>query len=160
MSDAQGRLYPRGGLRDSLSVWGSNGPFDLNAASPTILEANGVSPSAIPSILARRSQAPFKSIGEAADFGVPPGRFIVGGYNIWTLRATARLRNPDGTSSETVRSAAAVVKLLDARTYFQEPVHVLRYYDDAWSQFAIAPPPGPRPAALSLNGLNPGANIR
>jgi hypothetical protein len=39
-----------------------------------------------------------------------------------------------------VRTAGALVKLLNREQYFQMPLHVLRYYDDDWSQFAISPP--------------------
>jgi general secretion pathway protein K len=138
-TDAQGRLYPQGGLRDSLSVWGSNGPFDLNTVSPAILETLGAPPAIIPLVLARRTQKPFRNVNEAGDMGLPTNRLMLGGNTIWTLRATARLRQPDGNSSDTVRSASAVLKLLDRAAYFQEPVQVLRYYDDAWSQFAVTP---------------------
>src|SRR6202012_379355 len=37
-NDAQGRLYARGGMRDCLSVWGSHGPYDINTASPAVME--------------------------------------------------------------------------------------------------------------------------
>jgi hypothetical protein len=37
VADADGRLSPRGGLRDSLSVWGAIEQFDANAASPALL---------------------------------------------------------------------------------------------------------------------------
>jgi hypothetical protein len=39
-----------------------------------------------------------------------------------------------------VRISSAVVKLMDRRQYFQIPVHVLRYYADAWSPSAMLPP--------------------
>src|SRR5262249_21272734 len=64
------------------------------------------------------------------------------GISIFTLRATARLRAPDGSFSDVVRTAAAVVQLtrpLPGRPRIGYPVHVLRWYDDAWSQ-AIVPP--------------------
>jgi hypothetical protein len=143
VADPAGRLYPHGGLRDCLSVWGSQrGPFDLNTAAPAILEAFGVPRASIAPLLTRRAAQPFARLQDAAEFGVPAGRFIVGGNLIWTLRATARLRRADGPS-EVVRSASATVKLLlDRQRYWQNPVHVLRYYDDAWSQFALTPPPG------------------
>ena len=70
--------------------------------------------------------------------GVPTGRMRIGGNVIWTLRASARLKRPDGTPSETVRTSSATVKLLDPKN-FAIPVHILRWYDDAWSESAIAP---------------------
>lgn len=137
--DAGGRLYASGGLRDCLSVWGGSGPFDINAASPALMEAVGVPQEGVTAIVNRRRIQPFKNMNEAGQLGFPTPRLSTGGNVIWTLRATARLRRPDGTQSETVRTASAVVKLLDRRRYFAMPVHVLRWYDDAWSQSAVAP---------------------
>lgn len=153
VADPSGSLFPHGGLRDCFSVWGSNGPFDINTASPALLEGFGVPRSAIAALLARRTERPFRNVQEAADFGLPSGPFMTGGNRIWTLRATARLRNPDGSPSEVVRSASATVKLLDPRFRWDIPVHVLRYYDDAWSQFSLTPPALPlalipRPGAV------------
>ncbi|MGH9557848.1 MAG: general secretion pathway protein GspK [Bryobacteraceae bacterium] len=138
--DSNGRLYASGGLRDCLSVWGGNGPFDINSVSPALMRALGVSPEVAQAVVARRQAGPFKNIAEARDLGADSGRLGIGGNYIWTLRATARLRRQDGSPSDVVRTAAAVVKLVDARQYYMEPVHVLRWYDDAWSQSAIAPP--------------------
>ena len=79
----------------------------------------------------------------AAPSGLPPPRLMIGGNVIMTLRGTARLRRPDGSPSEVVRSAGAVVKILDPEVYPMMPVHVLRWYDDAWSEAAVAPPATP-----------------
>ncbi|HVO99445.1 MAG TPA: hypothetical protein VMT15_15345 [Bryobacteraceae bacterium] len=135
----QGALYATGGLRDCVSVWGSGGGFDINTVSPALMAAAGVPPDAVHAIVARRTAVPFKSLGELAELGVPPGALGLGGNYIWTLRATARLKRPDGSPSEVLRTASATVKLVD-RKRFQIPVHVLRWYDDAWSEAAIVPP--------------------
>jgi general secretion pathway protein K len=140
VTDSEGRLYARGGLRDCLSVWGSAGPFDANTASPALLEAVGVPRSAVAQIVARRTVLPFKNQGEVAALGAATQHLGIGGGAIWTLRASARLRRPDGSPSEIVRTSSAVVKLMDRRQYFQMPVHVLRYYADAWSPSAVMPP--------------------
>jgi general secretion pathway protein K len=139
VADSDGRLYPRGGLRDCLSVWGSSGPFDANTASPALMESLGVPPSGVAEIVKRRLVRPFKNAGELGSVGVPTPRLGIGGNSIWTIRASARLRRQDGGPSEVVRTSAAVVKLMDRRQYFQSPVHVLRYYPDAWSQSAVVP---------------------
>lgn len=154
VADSEGRLYARGGLRDSLSVWGSMGPFDVNTASPALLEALGVPRSAIPQLLAMRLAKPVKSLGELSSLGISAPRLGVGGNSIWTLRATARLKRPDGLPSDVVRTSAAVVKIISAPANQMPliPVHVLRYYDDAWSQAAIAPP-GPPPQIPSNGGV-------
>jgi general secretion pathway protein K len=149
VADEEGRLYPRGGLRDCLSVWGSQGPFDVNTASPALLESVGLPPDAIEAIVRRRVQAPFKNLREVTALGIPINRLNVGGRSMWTLRATARLRRPDGTPSDVVRSAAAVVKVIPPPPPLRQgPVQVvvLRFYDDGWSEFGIAPP------AVSPNG--------
>jgi hypothetical protein len=97
----------------------------------------------VSAIVARRSAQPFRSIAEVNGMGFATPRMNVGGNVIWTLRATARLRRPDGSPSEFVRTASATVKLLDPRQFYLMRVHVLRWYDDAWSQSAIAPPASP-----------------
>lgn len=137
--DSTGRLYASGGLRDCLSVWGGAGPFDINTVSPALMQAVGVSSEGVAAIVARRNLKPLR-IGDMADLGFPTPRLSVGGNVMWTLRATARLRGPDGRPTEYVRSAAATVKLLDPRRYSLAPVHILRWYDDAWSEAAITPP--------------------
>lgn len=139
LPDSEGRLYASGGLRDCVSVRGSLGPFDINTASPALMEAMGMAPDAVAAVVKRRTAQPFNSMGEVTALGVSAPRMMTGGNYIWTLRATARLRRPDGGPSEFVRTASATVKLLDPRSYPQMPAHVLRWYDDAWSQSAIAP---------------------
>jgi len=135
-ADSEGRLFARGGLRDCLSTWGSVGPFDVNTASPALLEAIGVAPGDVATILDKR---PFKTMGDVLQVTSAAPRLTVGGgRTIYTVRATARLRRADGMFSDVVRTASATVKLLDPRQPVY-PVVVLRWYDDAWSQ-GIVPP--------------------
>jgi general secretion pathway protein K len=157
-NDSEGRLYARGGLRDCLSVWGGHGPYDINTSSPALMEAIGIAPAAIAQILARRYVLPFKNMGEVQSLGIAAPGLTVGGNLMWTLRATARLRLPNGTPSDVIRTSAATVKLLDRRAYFQMPLHVLRYYDDAWSELAVAPP-GPVTGPVVPGGAAPGAPV-
>jgi general secretion pathway protein K len=143
ISDAQGRLYPRGGLRDCLSVYGSQGPFDANAASPALLEAMGLNPQQVDDVMRRRAAQPLRP-ADLQQMGIVNPRITVRGFPfMWTLRATARLRRPDGAPSDVVRSAAAVVKRWTDARHGGAPVHVLRFYDDAWSEFAVRPPLAP-----------------
>jgi general secretion pathway protein K len=135
----QGQLYPRGGLRDCLSVWGSIGPFDVNGASPALLEAIGVNPSDVQRVVAQRTQRPFLDMNEVRGIGVTNPRLRVGGNSMWTLRATARLRRPDGTPSDVLRSASATVKYWSDQLRHPTPVQIVRYYEDAWSEFSIKP---------------------
>jgi general secretion pathway protein K len=139
VADSSGALYASGGLRDCLSVWGGLGPFDANTVSPALMAAIGIPPGAIGAIVARRNAKPFKDLSDLSTTGAPTGRLGVGGNFIWTLRASARLKRPDGSPSEVVRTASATVKLVDRRR-FNDAVHILRWYDDAWSQAAITPP--------------------
>lgn len=140
VSAGDGSTYATGGLRDALSVWGSLGPFDINTVSPAVLQMMGASPGAIRQLLARRTVQPLKDIGEAPNMGSAAGRLSTFGIQVWTIRATARLRNPDGTPSDVVRTASATVKYFPDVKHFAQPVHVLRFQDNDWSQFAAAPP--------------------
>ena len=137
---ADGRMYARGGLRDCLSVWGSLGPFDVNTASPALMEAMGMTPGMAASIVATRQQQPFQNTRDLAAT-LPPRIAIGSGISIYTLRASARLRRPDGSYSEVVRTAAATIKLFDPQKSFPT-MQVLRWYDNAWSQAALPPYPG------------------
>jgi general secretion pathway protein K len=154
IADENGRLYARGGLRDCLSVWGSLGPFDLNTASPALMEAMGIAPDVSAAIVARRQSRPFRNMQDAQDAMATAAfvpRFAIGAAGnatLWTLRAAARLRRPDGTFSDVVRTAAATVQIpRRARPGGPlTPLQVLRWYDDAWSQAIIPPNTGMPPA--------------
>src|SRR5277367_4135160 len=94
--DANGRLYASGGLRDCLSVWGGTGPYDINTASPAVMEAMGMPQAGVTQIVNLRQIQPFKDMGAVSQLGIPAPNMTTGGNYIWTLRATARLRRPDG----------------------------------------------------------------
>jgi general secretion pathway protein K len=137
-----GRLYARGGLRDCLSVWGSQGPFDVNTASPALMEALGTPADTVAAIVTRRQIQPFATLAEVRELAPDATRLGVGGgFSIFTLRAAARLRNGDGSYSDVVRASAATVKFFDIRRSLT-PMQILRWYDDAWSQTLVAPYPG------------------
>jgi general secretion pathway protein K len=132
--DAEGRLAPRRGLKDCLSVYGSPGQVDVNTAEPEVLEALGLTPETVAAIVQTRKVRPFRN---AEDLGIlgpgTPGynRLRVGGNAMYTIRATARLRLAGGRLSDTRRSVAALVKFLDPRK-FMDVYHVLRWYDNVW----------------------------
>jgi len=134
--DPQGRLLPRGGLKDCITVYGASGQFDVNTAEPAVLAAAGLNPDLVTAIVENRRRMPFHNQGELAGFlgGAGPAlqRLRVGGNTIYTLRATARLRVAGGGLSDQRRSVAALVKL--APYGFPEPYHVLRWYDSDWSR--------------------------
>jgi len=128
------RLVRRGGLIDCLSVYGSGGGVDANTAAPAVLEAVGLPPFAVQALIQRRRQQPLTQaqLGEfLGSVGVAGGRLRVEGNWIATMKATARLRLPDGTLSDMRRTVAAQMR-------FQQPgsklaIDVLRWYDTAWS---------------------------
>ena len=130
--DSSGRLIPQGGLRDSLTVYGSGASVDVNTAPPALLLSLGISADAVNQIIARR---PFKSMDEVRPLveGVPgAARLEIGGSAIWTLRATARLKLANGKLGDLRRSVAAIVKYFD-KPGAEQPYQILRWYDDAWS---------------------------
>jgi general secretion pathway protein K len=150
--DPDGHLYPFGGVRDCLSVYGSTGNFDVNTINPTLLRAIGAPPDAVNVIVNMRNAAPIRSIDQI-------GRLLGGGPaaarlstdtsnfgNIWTLRSTGRLRFADGTYSEVKRTVAAQVRFFRAG---HNPLDtILRWYDEA------PPAPAARPFAVNPGGIN------
>src|SRR5260370_774375 len=61
--DAQGRLVPRAGLRDCVTVLNRVDGIDVNTAQPAVLMAIGIPPDTAAAIVVRRSQQPFKEAG-------------------------------------------------------------------------------------------------
>ena len=53
------------------------------------------------------------------------------------LRATARMKLPDGRLDDLRRTVSATVKFLDPGKW-DPPYHILRWYDDAWSPAGTA----------------------
>lgn len=175
-ADAAGRLFARGGLRDCLSVFGGFGQFDVNTASPALMESLGIPASVVSAIVARRSIAPFRNTDEVRQVAPMAAALVTaGGGTAWTLRATARLRRADGSFSDAVRTSAAIVKVLtgsNVRIYGQPELNqargtrgdfeikVLRSYDDAWSQDIVPPGIGmPLPSGNTLP-IAPGGSFR
>jgi type II secretory pathway component PulK len=124
----------RAGLRDCLSVYGSSFAVDINTARPATLEAVGLSPDEVQAVVQRRNMRPF----EPRDFvefrqalGDAGQRLILGGVSMYTLRATARLKQPDGKLSDLRRTAAALVQfnfLGNARN-LPPGYQVIRWFD-------------------------------
>ena len=134
--DAAGGMHltRRPGLVDCLSVYGRGSQVDVNTASPAVLAAVGMNPGAIAAVVARRSAGPIlqEQLGDVtAMAGEAAGRLRVGGHSIVTMRATARLRLDDGHFSDLRRTVAAMVKYMPPG--YDAPIHILRWYDTAWS---------------------------
>jgi general secretion pathway protein K len=128
------RLLRRGGLADCVSVFGGRGGIDINGARPEVLEAIGVPIDVVNMIVQRRRLAGFtaEQLSNLLQAAGPAGaRLRTYGGSIYTVRATARPRNPDGRLSDVRRTVAALVKYMPAG--YDSPIHILRWYDTAWS---------------------------
>lgn len=123
------------GLRDCVSVYGTNGPLDINSAQPATLEAVGLSPADAQAIVQLRKQHPIVDYKELAEIAQPLGpagyRLRIGGQTMFTLRATARMRQPDGRLSDLRRTVGALVKFYLPNNTQKKPVgfEVVRWYD-------------------------------
>jgi general secretion pathway protein K len=128
------RLIARPGLVDCLSVYGSRESVDANTASPAVLAAVGLPPDVVSALVARRQATSFDPTKLAAflsAFGVATPRLRLEGNSILTIRATARLRLQDGKLSDLRRTVVAQVKYMPSG--YDAPIHILRWYDTAWS---------------------------
>jgi len=128
--DPDGRLAPRRGLKDCVTVWGSGGAVDVNTAHPAVLAAIGLSPDRIAAVVTARRESPIRSHEQLQAMGVSGGRLGIGGGSIVTLRSTARLRVGEGKLSDLRRSVAATVKLLGVGS--GQSHHVLRWRESEW----------------------------
>lgn len=109
---SDGSWTARAGLRDCVSVFGVLGTHDINTVQPAVMEAEGVPPQGIAAVLALRKQAPIQAeqmaslaplLGDAINrLGLVAGK-------VFTIRATARVRKPNGGLSDLRRTAAVTV---------------------------------------------------
>jgi general secretion pathway protein K len=141
--DAGGRFVPHAGLRDCLSVYGSQGTLlDVNTVEPAVMMAVGIAPDVAAAIVGLRKATPIREMGQVAAFRAGPGMNHLGMEHIEmgfplavTLRATAQLRLPNGQLSDVRRSVSELVMFLDSEseifTAGQPPYHILRWYQSA-----------------------------
>jgi general secretion pathway protein K len=128
--NAVGELAPRGGLKDCLSIYGSNTAVDAQTANPAVMLALGVPADGVARIMEMRRLTP-RFIPEQwtlmqTSLGPAAGRLGIGGKSMFTIRSTARLRY-EKTLSDTRRSVAALVKFEPKP---QVPYHLLRWEDN------------------------------
>lgn len=145
-TDPQGpRLKKRAGLVDCLSVFGAEDTVDINTAQPAVLAAVGVPPEAIAIIVQRRAVKPFteKDFGSLGGLGISGAHLRLEGNSIVTIRATAQARRADGSISDVKRTVAAMVKYMPKG--YDSPIHVLRWYDTAFSDARWVPTTPPLP---------------
>ena len=123
------------GLRDCVSVYGTIGPVDINTAQPATLEAIGLAAGDAQAIVERRNQHPivdYKELAEIVQSLGPAGnRLRIGGQTMFTLRATARIRQPGGKLSDLRRTVGALVKFYLPNNTEKKPIgfEVVRWYD-------------------------------
>jgi general secretion pathway protein K len=103
----------RAGLRDCLSVYGTNAAVDVNTATPATLQAVGLTAEDAQAIAQRRAIRPIADYAELfalqQELGLAGQRLRLGGGIMYTLRATARLKQSDGKLSDLRRTVAALV---------------------------------------------------
>jgi general secretion pathway protein K len=127
----------RAGLRDCLSVYGSAAGVDINTAQPATLEAVGLGTADAATIVKGRTEHPILGSQElsaiAQSLGPVGNRLSLGGQTMFTLRATARLRQPDGKLSDLRRTVGALVKFWFPGNVLNRPVgfEVVRWYERA-----------------------------
>jgi general secretion pathway protein K len=131
---ADEKLVPRSGLVDCLSVYGSKDAVDANTAVPAVLSTVGLPPDVAAAMVARRNAKPFDPGALAAflgAYGANGARLRLEGNSIITMRATARLRVANGSLSDVRRTVGAQIKYMPQG--YDAPIHILRWYDTAWS---------------------------
>jgi len=125
----------RAGLRDCLSVFGSGSAVDVNWAQPATLLAVGLSPDDVSAIVQRRTIRPIFDYREVAELQQALGpfgqRLTLGGHSMYTLRATARMKQADGKLSDLRRTLAALVQFDPPGNSRKKPVgfQVIRWFD-------------------------------
>jgi general secretion pathway protein K len=126
----QSRLVPVGGVRDCVSVFGSTTSFDAGWVQPAVLSAIGISADDIQAVMAFQQSSPVHSQQQLTAFAQDPAlasHLSLTPHTIYTLRATARMRRPDGSLSDIQRSVSALVKLQPRGAV--ETFSILRWYD-------------------------------
>jgi general secretion pathway protein K len=127
------RLIRRSGLVECLSVFGSSGLVDANTADPAVLAAVGIPPDGIQFVVQGRRDSAFtpERLAQLTPMLGPGGGMLrLGGNSILTVRATARVRLPNGQLSDMRRTVGAVVKYMPPK--YDSPIHILRWYDTTW----------------------------
>jgi general secretion pathway protein K len=125
----------RPGLRDCLTVYGATGSVDINTAQAATLQAVGIPAASAANIVKSRAQHPILDFRELAalqqSLGPAGFRLRIGGQTIFTLRATARMKRPDGSLSDMRRTTGALVKFnFPGNRENKAPgFEVLRWYD-------------------------------
>jgi general secretion pathway protein K len=127
-------LSGRSGLRECLSVYGAGSSVNVMGAQAATMVALGLSPEEAAAVVRRRTERPIlpEELAEIQQALGPAGQQLtMARQTIYTLRATARLRTPDGKLSDMRRTAAALVKFHYAgnRQGVAPGFEVINWYD-------------------------------
>jgi general secretion pathway protein K len=131
--DPQGQWRPVGGLADCVTVYGDAGSVDVNAAPPAVLAAVGLPPDTVELLVRARREQPLRSLQSLGAMRIPDevlARLGIGGSSIYTVRATARVRTPEGGLSDAARSVGATVSFDGAGP--EIGYQVLRWNERLW----------------------------
>ena len=125
----------RAGLRDCVSAQAVGSVLDVNTVRAETMIAVGVSPSDADTIVKSRAThwiLDYRELAAIQSSVGPAGqRLRIGGNTIFTLRATARMRGPDGKLSDMRRTVAAQMKFFYPGNQQKKTpgVEVIRWYD-------------------------------
>lgn len=118
----------RAGLRDCVSVYSQGGAVDVNTARLETLMALGIGELDARTIVESRAVHPIvkyeQLLSIQRSLGPAGGRLTIGGISMYTLRATARLRRPDGVLSDMRRTVSALGRFGRDGNF-----DVIRWYD-------------------------------
>ena len=137
------------GLRECVTTLSAQGSgFDVNSVTPAVLASFGATPASINQLLLLRSRAPIRAVGDVANLFPEEvmSRLTVNGGVAMTLRATARVRLPNGGYSDLKRTVAALVRLPSGEkgAPLPDPRHpytIVRWYDNEVSDMLPPLPP-------------------
>jgi general secretion pathway protein K len=132
--EGEPRLVRRGGLADCLSAFGSKDRVDANSADPATLAAVGVLPAGIDALvrLRREKWLDYPRLGALMPMLGPGAAMLkLEGNSIFTIRATAGVWVAPKKLSEVRRTVAVQVKYMPKG--YDSWIHILRWYDTAWS---------------------------
>ncbi len=139
-----GSLINLGGLADFLSPHlQANFPLDPYSVHPSLLVALGMDPTAARNFaeIRRSTMNPAILLAQMAKLGstTKVGMFPDLG-DVFQIRATARMRLPNGTLSQTRRTVSLLVKFVnpDPRYMWIDPWTHLRWYDQTFSDVAAS----------------------
>jgi general secretion pathway protein K len=126
------RLVPRGGARECLSPFGGRDRYEVNTVPPAVLLAAGASPEEVQALVNRRNAAPISRQQDLAAMTQSSpnlaNHLSISSHNVYTFRATVRLRRQDGSLSDMKRSVSALVRFFRPGNRV-ETFRILRWYD-------------------------------